>query len=117
MAERLTLESVRDQLYRFVHIDAGHRFEDVCADFERFSGSVSEDGLLVLDDVFEVRWPGVTEAVFKMVPKSDFVPVFFANRKLYLAHRAYADTYIEALENELDILSGFGQLRSWRDQC
>jgi hypothetical protein len=109
------LDDVGRQSFRFIHIDAGHSFEDVCADFKRFSGCLADDGLLCMDDVFEIRWPGVTEAVFKMVPDTDLVPVFFANRKLYLARRAFAQTYIEAFEKELDVLAAFGQLRSWRE--
>lgn len=109
------LDEVQAQRFRFVHIDAGHSMEDVCDDFERFADCVAEDGLLCLDDVFEIRWPGVTEAVFKMVPESNFVPVFFANRKLYLAHKAKADTYLSAFDDTVSVLSDFGQLRHWKE--
>lgn len=84
---------------------------NVCAHYDHFADCVAEDGLLCLDDVFEIRWPGVTETVFKMVPESNFVPVFFANLKLYLSHKAKADTYWDVFDDAISILSDFGQLR------
>lgn len=110
------LSEVESRKFRFVHIDAGHSKEDVVLDFERFAECVSEDGLLCMDDVFEIRWPGVTEALHEVVPKSDFVPVFFANRKLYLARKKAAGMYQKAILENVAELDMFGTVRHWQEE-
>lgn len=110
-----TLEDIEARKFRFVHIDAGHAREDVVYDFERFAKCLADDGLLCFDDVFEVRWPGVTEAVMQAVPGSGIEPVLFANRKLYLAHSAAAPRYRDLFASNLDALSTFGTPRVWTE--
>lgn len=109
------LDDIEQRKFRFVHIDAGHAREDVVYDFNRFAKCLADDGLLCFDDVFEVRWPGVTEAVMASVPGSGLEPVLFANRKLYLAHAAAAPRYREIIESNLDALSEFGSPRVWTE--
>ena len=107
------LDVVAGRRYRFVHIDAGHSKQDVLDDIGRFAGCVSEDGILVLDDVFEIRWPGVAEAIFEAVPKTDLVPFLFVNRKLYLAKGAAGARYRATLIEALPELSELGPIRHW----
>lgn len=107
------LEAVAARQYRFVHIDAGHSRQDVLGDIRRFAGCVGPDGILVLDDVFEIRWPGVTEAIFEAVPTTGLVPFLFVNRKLYLAQPPTGDRYRTDLIAELTDLASIGTLRHW----
>jgi predicted O-methyltransferase YrrM len=103
--------------YRWIHIDAGHLREQVAGDLARFAPALQEDGLLVLDDVFEIRWPGVTEAMLQFFSPDDspWLPVLLANRKAYFARRESADAWLSLLSQTLDgVLGSLGRLRHWQ---
>lgn len=101
--------------YRFVHIDAGHRLEEVRADIARYGGLTGTEGILCLDDVFEIRWPGVTQALFELLPGMGLAPFLLANRKLYLAPPRAAGHYRRALEGVPPVLADYGALRAFAE--
>ncbi|WP_417726893.1 class I SAM-dependent methyltransferase [Roseovarius sp.] len=110
------LAEIAKQLFRFVHIDAGHSKQDVLDDIGRFAGCVAPDGILCLDDVFEIRWPGVTEAIFEAIPSTGLVPFLLVNRKLYLAHKDMAGVYRDMLVAALPEIEVFGNMRHWTEE-
>lgn len=110
------LSKIAQQRFRFVHIDAGHSRQDVFHDIGRFAACVAQDGILCLDDVFEIRWPGVTEAMFEAIPFTGLVPFLFVNRKLYLAPAEIADLYRQMLVAALPEIEAFGPVRHWTEK-
>lgn len=107
------LDDVAAKRYRFIHIDASHDYEGVKKDALRFGGSIQDDGVLCFDDVFEIRWPGVTQAVFEAIPQIGVEPIAFVNRKLYCAKAGMASTYRKAIIENVDALEPFGSARHW----
>lgn len=110
-----SLDEIAARQYRFVHIDAGHAKQDVVDDVTRFAGSVAANGILCCDDVFEIRWPGVTEAVLEAVPPTGLVPFLFVNRKLYFCAPDMSVPYRTALEGMIPNLEAFGPVRHWTE--
>lgn len=80
---------------RWIHIDGGHLYEHVSHDLALTAESLSADGVMVLDDFFEIRWPDVTVAILDFLRRdSRLVPFMLVNRKLYCTrNREYALGY------------------------
>lgn len=77
------LEDLTKGAYRFIHIDGGHSKKDVHDDAHRFAALLAPKGIVVFDDVFEIRWPGVTEAVLEYLVDAPIAPFMIVDRKLY----------------------------------
>ncbi len=111
-----TNDVISGRKYRFVHIDAGHQKQDVVKDIETISPLLAVNGLLCLDDVFEIRWPGVTEAVIETLPKTDLTPVAMVNRKLYTCRSADRELYFNNIQKLSEAISMFGSFRIWTEE-
>ena len=68
---------------RFVHIDGGHRPEDVLNDLHVAERALLPDGVVAVDDVFNANWPGVSEGFYRY--KGDLVPIAIGGNKVLLA--------------------------------
>lgn len=110
------LNVLAEKRYRLIHIDAGHLYPAVKKDLERFAHCLLPNGVVCIDDVFEIRWPEVTEAVLDYLPRSDVAPVAFVNRKLYAARRTEAAAVRQRFIDELDTLNAFGTMRHWKER-
>ena len=80
--------------------------------------SLSDDGILVLDDFFEIRWPDVTVAVIEFLKDNkNIVPFLLVNRKLYCtttsdSAESYQSMFASVIE---DNAAEIGDVRCWRD--
>jgi hypothetical protein len=110
----IDIEELKEKNYALMHIDGGHLYEHVRKDLVKFSSLVGPRTILVLDDVFEIRWPGVTEAIFEMMPDLPLKPLFFVNRKLYVCSDRSHAHYMSLAEQTINVLSNFSELRQWR---
>ncbi len=101
---------------RWIHVDGGHLYEHVHKDLELTADLLSEDGILVLDDFFEIRWPDVTAAFMEFL-RSDtrLKPFLLVNRKIYCTGSAKAaENYQAVFRNFLDRYEDrVGSVRSW----
>ncbi|HEX8618977.1 MAG TPA: class I SAM-dependent methyltransferase [Thermoanaerobaculia bacterium] len=88
---------------RFVHIDGGHRPEDVLNDLEVAERALLPDGIVAVDDVFNPNWPGVSEGFYRF--KGALAPIAIGGNKVLLARPEAAARY-ERHWQELD---------RWRD--
>jgi hypothetical protein len=50
--------------FRFVHIDGEHSYDAVCSDLEFAMDLIGDDGIVVVDDFFNMGSAGITEAVY-----------------------------------------------------
>lgn len=88
---------------RFVHIDGGHRPEDVLNDLHLAERALLPDGIVAVDDVFNPNWPGVSEGFYRY--KGELVPIAIGGNKVLLVRRAATPRYYQH----------FQSLDEWRD--
>ncbi len=74
---------------RWIHVDGGHLYDHVRNDLELTANLLATNGILVVDDFFEIRWPDVTSAFMDYL-KTDtgLMPFLLVNRKLYCTRSA-----------------------------
>lgn len=103
---------------RWIHIDGGHLYAHVANDLELTADSLARDGVMVLDDFFEIRWPDVTAAILDFLQRdSRLTPFLLVNRKLYCAGGAeqalaYQAMFADFLETNR---AQIGDPRFWLD--
>ena len=80
---------------RFVHIDGGHRPEDVWNDLAVAERSLLDDGVVAVDDVFNPSWPGVSEGFYRfMAARPDaFTPILIGGNKVLLSRLSATARY------------------------
>jgi hypothetical protein len=80
---------------RFVHIDGGHRAEDVMNDLDVAARALLPDGVVAVDDLFNPNWPGVGEGFyqFNAARPGVFVPILIGGNKVLLTRPAAAERY------------------------
>jgi len=114
--KKFPLDVLKGRRVRWMHIDGGHEYEDVVRDMNTFAAFVDENTVLVMDDVFEIRWPGVTEAVLERFPVLGLAPIALVNRKFYFTRIVDAPLYRERIRNNMEALHVFGDFRHWQVQ-
>ena len=97
----LTGDDVRELARRAVRlfsVDGGHLVETVLTDLRTAEQSLAPGGIVVLDDVFNAEWPGVSVGTHRYLD-SDCVLVPFAIgfNKTYLTDEGHAARYREAI--------------------
>ena len=68
---------------RFVHIDACHLYDVVLEDIQTARSVLSEDGIVVFDDIRAAHTPGVPAAVWPEVVSRGLHPICLTPNKLY----------------------------------
>ena len=92
-------------LYRWIHIDASHEYEDVLNDIKTYEPVLDENGILCLDDTFNHEWPGVTMALGRYIItyKEKLVILCTGFNKTYLCRPHSYQYYINHIENMITI--------------
>jgi len=80
---------------RFFHIDGGHRPSDVRRDLQTAVAALRADGVVVVDDLFNPNWPGVSEGFYEFVRErpNALVPIIIGGNKVVLTRPTAAETY------------------------
>lgn len=80
---------------RFVHIDGGHRPEDVLADLMTAERALLPDGIVAVDDVFNPNWPGVSEGFYRFMATraNALVPLLIGGNKVLCARPSTIGRY------------------------
>ena len=74
---------------RWIHVDGGHLYDHVLKDLQLTADLLADDGILVLDDFFEIRWPDVTAAFVDFMRTGvELQPFLLVNRKIYCVRSA-----------------------------
>jgi hypothetical protein len=88
--------------FAFISIDGGHTAEHVYCDFETAEALIAPGGVVMIDDYYSARWPGVHDAVtrhFHMrVPR--LAPFAFFARKLWMTTPSHHAAMLDAMETE-----------------
>lgn len=83
---------------RFFSVDGGHGYEHVANDLQLAKSTLSDNGIIAVDDFFNVSWPEVSLAVYDFIRATDeVVPFLLSPWKLYLAPPHIAFGYKEAV--------------------
>jgi hypothetical protein len=92
---------------RFVHIDGGHRADDVVNDLFVAERALLPDGVVALDDAFNPNWPGVSEGFCQFVGAHPdaFAPLLIGGNKVFLARPssiARYERHFSAIQDAID---------------
>ncbi len=92
--------SVRMPLFRFFSVDGAHTAEATRADMHVGACHLAEGGVLVVDDVFNNLFLGVTEGIFSMLAlnRERLAPFLIITGKIYMTTPAYHARYLAAAE-------------------
>jgi hypothetical protein len=83
---------------RFFSVDGGHDYRCVANDLPLATRTLSENGIIAVDDFFNREWPEVTFATYDFLRQTkDVVPFLLSSGKLFLATPDMAATYQEAV--------------------
>ncbi|HEX8166858.1 MAG TPA: class I SAM-dependent methyltransferase [Beijerinckiaceae bacterium] len=98
--------------FRWIHIDGEHSFDAVCNDLEFAMDLMKDEGIVVVDDFFNLGSAGITEAVYFMLGRHPHrLRMFLAGmNKAYLAsprhfgfYRSYCINHLsDRLEADFD---------------
>lgn len=72
-----------EKVFRFVHVDGSHVYEDVREDVRLAGGLVADGGVVVFDDYCNSMLPGVACAVWEAVGGGSLLPFAATEAKLY----------------------------------
>lgn len=91
---------------RLFHIDGGHRPADVVNDLGVAVQALAADGVVVVDDVFNPSWPGVSEGVYAYLAQQPdaLAPIVIGGNKAYFVRPAALPryrTYLQDIASEL----------------
>lgn len=85
---------------RFFSVDGCHYHRFVENDIRLAAQTITEQGIIAIDDFFNTSWPDVTAATCEFLQSSDaLVPFALTSAKLYVAPPAAAERYKAALEH------------------
>ena len=86
---------------RFFHIDGGHSADEIFNDLCLAEESIVQRGIIVIDDVFNVFWPGVMEGTYKFLTEKKLLsPLLIGFNKLVLCKVEEQKWYLEKLTQE-----------------
>ena len=79
---------------RFMSIDGGHTAEHTINDLKIAEQLISNQGVVILDDILNHRWLGVYEGLARYLQTSPtLVPLMMGHNKLYLVKMTYKNYY------------------------
>ncbi|WP_082610182.1 class I SAM-dependent methyltransferase [Bosea sp. Root381] len=85
--------------FSFFSVDGCHEFTHAYSDLNLAMEMTDHNGIIFMDDYLHARWPGVHEAVAKMMfcgaPR--FVPLYYVHNKLAMCHVNLHNDYLEGL--------------------
>ncbi|MBS9533509.1 class I SAM-dependent methyltransferase [Mycobacterium sp. M1] len=85
---------------RFFSVDGGHTEEVVFSDMNLAEATLADGGIVIADDVFHERWPGVAVGTLRYLQSGGkLAPFAIGFNKVFFAQPAYADTYRHAIED------------------
>ena len=83
---------------RLFHVDGDHSYEQAYKDLKLASKSIIGQGIIIVDDFFNIDFPGVTEAASKiLVEDKTLSPLLIGFGKLFICKAKHHKWYIEQL--------------------
>jgi hypothetical protein len=102
---------IPDTSLKFVSIDGGHTVEHTINDLKIAERLITNEGVIILDDIMGVYWCGVTEGYIKYsMTHPTIVPFAMGHNKLYLcklSHYQYYFNLFKALSSGQTKFTGY----------
>ncbi|WP_293054885.1 class I SAM-dependent methyltransferase [Mycobacterium sp.] len=85
---------------RLFSVDGGHTEQTVLADMKLAEASLATGGIVIADDVFNQRWPGVAVGTLRYLDGAAALrPFAIGFNKVFFTHPAYVTTFQHTLES------------------
>ncbi|ATQ70843.1 hypothetical protein CQW49_23060 (plasmid) [Methylosinus trichosporium OB3b] len=80
-------------------VDGAHTVEYTISDLELAAATIAECGIIIVDDLFNARWPGVIDGVLQWLRSKagTFEMVVYGDNKGFIARSAVASAYRQML--------------------
>ena len=92
--------------YRLFSVDGGHSCEVALNDLRLAHEVIADGGVIMVDDYFDPKFPGVSEAVNRFYLLStnhrDTVPFLITGNKLFISTSGHGERYREAIRTAVD---------------
>jgi len=110
MNKRKIVDIIKEPV-RIFHVDGGHDVRHVLNDLSIADEVMAEDGVVIIDDFFNMSFPGITEAVYLYLQKrGPMIPFLQIGWKLFLCsqykHLQYRDYWVEYNNNPESVALG-----------
>lgn len=105
------LTALNAQQVRFFHIDGSHTRHKVAEDLALARGSLTNRGVIALDDYRTLHAPGVAAAAWAMVQRGELCVLALTGQKMYLG----ADEQPRLVQSVCDVVSQSGGVTSWHN--
>lgn len=95
----IALMKLSEGAFRLISVDGGHTPEITAHDLAIAEGALAPGGIIILDDCFNEKWPGVSEGLFRHFSEAQpkIVPFATGANKTLFCTPEYANRYTEAL--------------------
>jgi hypothetical protein len=99
LTTRKLLKLSTNNIFRFISIDGCHTFDFTFHDLSLAANSISEDGIIVIDDYTNADWPGVKAATDHFLNlKNNLQPIYAGANKLILCSREVSSTFYKKMK-------------------
>jgi hypothetical protein len=89
--------------FRMIHVDGGHSLKETKSDLKLSFDCLLDNGVVVLDDVFNRDWPDVAEGLkIFFQNNTDVCPFFIDYKKVFLCNKKYVDFYQNKIKNNYE---------------
>ncbi|GAB4291572.1 MAG: class I SAM-dependent methyltransferase [Oscillatoriaceae cyanobacterium] len=97
------LNKVKGKKMRIFSVDGCHTSEATAIDLRNAYNCLVKGGVIILDDYFQIRTPGVSEGFHRFLLKDnpDLKAFFIGWNKMLLTHSSHAEGYLSALRESL----------------
>lgn len=89
--------------FKWIHIDGKHTGDAVYNDLKIADKFLSHNGIVCIDDFFEIQYPQISQAVFRYLDNNPYSFAFFlcGYKKAYLARVEFVKNYLDFCYKEL----------------
>ncbi|MDG1373249.1 MAG: class I SAM-dependent methyltransferase [Paracoccaceae bacterium] len=89
---------------RFLSVDGGHTAEHAISDLELAIDLISNEGVVIVDDILNPHWLGVIAGVFRYLDRQPtLVPFAIGENKLFMCKISFQQAYLSALTHRSNL--------------
>ncbi len=94
------------QPLKYISVDGDHSFEGTLLDLRLAARIVMQGGVIAIDDVWNIEWPSVSQALSAFLGENnDFVPFCAGWGRLFLCGREFHGARRQSTKREFELLS------------
>jgi hypothetical protein len=98
-----TVRELAGSPVRFFSVDGGHTEDVVFSDMNLAESALAHGGVVISDDVFNERWPGVAVGTLRYLQDGDpLAPFAIGFNKVFFSQPGYAEIYRHAVERKCE---------------